>query len=327
MPIGTVNIEMASGAILIAPTGQIVRWSRDGSLFTDRFSWCIGMAFQTQELHLWPRQHLRIRRAMWRVAGLTAFLFDRRMFIDKRPLFVGMAFQTSRVARGRIAQRLGQEAAVLVMTVGTFHAAFRHFVMEGFREIRALIGVTLIAEIRLGVPQQKLRPFRRVRRMTVKTGNPMPRMFAAPKIEALFVVALRAFMAFQTHRRSGGSGKTAIRNHLRGFGLFDIVVKCLSFGILAFFDELLGRAIKLDVLFRAAVAGFAAALVNAIFVVVGFVMRRQRVVRRLIRMAFRTSIAADILTGIRRWRRRSLALRKGFAARGKKRHRRRCRAK
>lgn len=62
------------------------------------------MAFQTEEFHLWSREHLRIRRAVRRMASLTAFLLNRRMFIYERPLFIGVAFQAGRISRDRIAQ-------------------------------------------------------------------------------------------------------------------------------------------------------------------------------------------------------------------------------
>lgn len=104
MTVRAVNIEVAGGAILIAPAGQIVRRNRayaSARLIGQRRR--VGVTFQAKEFHLRARQHLRIGRAVRRVAGLTAFLFDRRVFVDERPLFVGVTFQTGRVAVSRIA--------------------------------------------------------------------------------------------------------------------------------------------------------------------------------------------------------------------------------
>src|SRR5215467_4121075 len=138
---------------------------------------------------------------MRRVAGLTAFDFDRRVLENEWPLFVGMAFDAGHIAARGIAQRFAHESAVLVVAIGALHAAFGDFMVERLGEGRLLVGVALIAHVRLRSLQQKLGPLRRVRRMAVGARNAMAEMFAAAEIEALFAAALLAFVTLQTGRR------------------------------------------------------------------------------------------------------------------------------
>lgn len=134
---------------------------------------------------------------MRRVTGLTAFRLNGRVLKHKRPLFVGVTFQTRHIARDRIAQLLGRKAAVLIVAIRTFHAAFGNLVMKWFGEGGFLISVALIAHIRLRFAQQEFGAFRRMRRVTIKTRNTVPRVFAAAEVEAFFAPALRAFVTGQ----------------------------------------------------------------------------------------------------------------------------------
>ena len=97
------------------------------------------------------------------MARLATFDLDRRVFKHKRPLFVGVAPDAGRIAIDRIAQRFAHEAAVLVVTIRTLHAAFGHFVVEWLGERRFLISVALIAHAGFAAFQQKFRAFGRVR--------------------------------------------------------------------------------------------------------------------------------------------------------------------
>jgi hypothetical protein len=296
-----VNVRMTQRAVLIARISQIMRRAKTkaGAFAFDARR--VGVTFQTEQAHLRARQHLGIGRTVWRVTGLTAFCFDRRMLKDKRPLFVRVAFQTRHIARDRIAQLLGRKAAVLVVAIRTFHAAFGNLVMERLGKGRFLIGVALVTHIRLCLAQQKFRAFGRVRGMAIQTRNAVPRVFAAPEVEAFFALALRAFVTGQADGGSLFGREFAEGAHGSSFRFGFVGIHRLRFGVLAIFDKFLGGGVKLDVLFRAAVTGFAAALVGLEFFVVGFVMRRQRVLRGLIAMAFCASIAADILTGVLWW--------------------------
>ena len=159
----SVNFKMTDSAVGVARVIDVVerRGSRSNADSirignTGR----IGMAFKTQEPDNVTRQQFRVGRTVRRMADLTAFDLDWRMFVNEGPLFIRVTFDASRIAVDRIAQRFAHKPAMLVMAIGAFHAAFRHLVMKGFGERSFLIGVTLVAHVWLGVLEQKLRPFR-----------------------------------------------------------------------------------------------------------------------------------------------------------------------
>lgn len=58
---------------------------------------------------------------MWGVARDAAFRFHRRVFEDKGSCLIDMALEADCVLRRGGAQLCGQEAAVLVVAIGTLH--------------------------------------------------------------------------------------------------------------------------------------------------------------------------------------------------------------
>lgn len=109
------------------------------------------MAFEAKEFDLIAFQQPRIGRTVRRMTSLTPFDLHRRMFINKRPGFIGVTFHTPDFAALPAAKLFGLEAAVLIVTIGTLHAAFRNFVMERTRKRSLLVGVTFIAAFRLRI--------------------------------------------------------------------------------------------------------------------------------------------------------------------------------
>ena len=93
------------------------------------------------------------------MTGLTAFDFYRRVFINERSGFIGVTFHTTDFATNPTTQLFLLETAVLIVTIGTFHAAFGNFVMEGTRKRGFLVSVTFIAAFRLIIAQEKFRLF------------------------------------------------------------------------------------------------------------------------------------------------------------------------
>jgi len=195
-----VYIEMADGTVLIARLREIVtrRCLRSQSRAIAGQFMRIRVAFDAQEPNQIPRQQFRVGRTVRRVTRLAAFDFDRRVLEDERPLLVGMAFQTRRIAGDRIAQRFAHKPAVLIVAVGAFHPALGNFMVERFGEGGLLFGMTRIAEGRLGPFQQILSPLRLVRRMTIETRNAVTPVLAAAEVEALFAATLRTFVTLQT---------------------------------------------------------------------------------------------------------------------------------
>ena len=123
----------------------------------------IRMTLNAKEFDEVPRQQFRIGGTMRRMTRLAAFRFDRRVLKHEWPLFIRVTLDAGDITIDRIAQRFRHKTAVLIVTIGTFHSAFRNFVVKWFGKGRLLLGVALIAHIRLGVLEQKLRAFRRMR--------------------------------------------------------------------------------------------------------------------------------------------------------------------
>ena len=96
-------------------------------------------------------QQARIRRTMWRVTGNTAVGLHRRMFINKRYLFVCVTLDASRVQTGREPGLFELKTAVRIVTVAALHRAFEHFVMERQVELVFRLCVTTKAKLRFAV--------------------------------------------------------------------------------------------------------------------------------------------------------------------------------
>ena len=103
----------------------------------------IRMTLKAKEFDEVSREQFRIGRTVRRMANLAAFGLNRRVLKHERSLFVSVAFDTGYIAIDRVAQRLREEPAMLIVAVGTLHAAFRNFVMKGFGKSRLLFGVAL----------------------------------------------------------------------------------------------------------------------------------------------------------------------------------------
>ena len=154
------NFKVTNRAIGVSRIGDVVeRWGSRSDACACRVndSWCVGMAFQAKEFDVVPRQQLGIGRTMRCMTGLATFDLDRRMLENEWSLFVGMAFDTGHIAVNRISQGFAHKTTMLVMAIGTFHAAFRHFMVEWFGKSGFLFDVALIAHVRLGILEQKFR--------------------------------------------------------------------------------------------------------------------------------------------------------------------------
>lgn len=92
-------------------------------------------------------QHLCVRRTVCVVAGSTPFDRYRKVFINKRPLFVGMTLYAHRVSTDCQPRILDLESAVAVVTVATVHLAFKNLVMERLAKLR--FGLLMAAETKL----------------------------------------------------------------------------------------------------------------------------------------------------------------------------------
>ena len=122
-----VNLHVTGRTICILRVLIMLRTRRFNRSNVMRYA----VASQTQLINGAVSQQARIRRSMWRVAGRTAFGFDRCMLISKRPLFVRVTLDTGSIATGRQARLFCLKTAVRIVAIATAHGAFQHFVVEG----------------------------------------------------------------------------------------------------------------------------------------------------------------------------------------------------
>ena len=108
-----------------------------------------AVTFQTKLAHLAALEHLRIRRAVRCVASRAAFNFERRVFKDKRTLFIRVAFNAAGICAERQFGLFLLKAAVRIMTIAAFHRSFQYFVVKRLGKLRLRFGVTAYAELLL----------------------------------------------------------------------------------------------------------------------------------------------------------------------------------
>ena len=94
-----------------------------------------AVAFQTHLPDLGTFEHFRIRRAVRRMTGAAAFNFQRPVFKDEWPLFVGVTFNAGRIRPDRQIRLFVLKSAVGIMTIAAFDGAFHNFVMKRLTEL------------------------------------------------------------------------------------------------------------------------------------------------------------------------------------------------
>jgi glycine/D-amino acid oxidase-like deaminating enzyme len=105
------------------------------------------VAFQAERRYRRAIEHLGIVGAVGLVATLASAQIDCRMFEDERTLFLAMALEADFLARERLADLLGIDAAVRLMAIGALHGVFLHPVMEWFGKLGSLKSVAAHAKI------------------------------------------------------------------------------------------------------------------------------------------------------------------------------------
>ena len=109
---------------------------------------------QTELSHTAGNQQARVRRTVWCVTGNAAVGFHRRVFVNKRSLFVGVTLDARRVSAGRESGLFELETAVRIVAIAALHRSFQHFVMERQVELVLGLGVTAQAKLRFAGPEQ-----------------------------------------------------------------------------------------------------------------------------------------------------------------------------
>src|SRR5438309_4757034 len=131
-------------------SGLVVRWT----LRTLRGE---GVALEAEQVHLAYPQETGICGAMRRVTTGAAFGFHRHVFIDERPLFVGMAFEANLVSIGKCPDLAKGGRAMGIVAVAALHQAFVDAVVIGLAKVSLGSRVTAVAQSGLCLNQQVFR--------------------------------------------------------------------------------------------------------------------------------------------------------------------------
>ena len=137
--------RVADRAVLVSQYSLVMERRRVGCELV-RYA---AMALHTELSDARTLEHLRIRRAMRRVAGGTAFHFQRRVLKNERALFVTVALHAGCVGAHCELGLLLFEPAVRIVTIAAAHRALEHFVSERFAELCSRFGVARHAKLRL----------------------------------------------------------------------------------------------------------------------------------------------------------------------------------
>ena len=159
------GIEMRSVDLCVTERASLVllclvmkRWrAGNGGIDGER------VALQAHGVYLAAREQAWIGRAVWCVAGHAALDLHGLVFEYKGAGLIGVTSEANGVLGGRRTQLRCHEAAVLVVTVGTFHQAFVDAVVKRLAELRPHVLMTSVAKPRLAIHEQELRLFGMVR--------------------------------------------------------------------------------------------------------------------------------------------------------------------
>lgn len=110
------------------------------------------------------------------VAYRAAFNPHRLMLIDKWPALIGVTVVADLSFRDRCAQLMRSFRAVRVMAIRALDETFIHPMPERHRELRFLLLMTAIAQLRLCLGEQELTRFRVMYRMAGGARNIVPGM-------------------------------------------------------------------------------------------------------------------------------------------------------
>jgi hypothetical protein len=103
------------------------------------------VAFKAEQVGLRPFQQPRICGSVRSVAGAATFCLDWLMFEHKGPCFIRVATEADLVLRGGRAQLLGQEPAMLIVTISALNQTFLDTMAERAVEVLLHIGMAAIA--------------------------------------------------------------------------------------------------------------------------------------------------------------------------------------
>ncbi len=143
-----------------------------------------GMALKADREENRPAEQTCVSRSVRRVTGFASVDAHSRVFVKEGSAVLGVAFQAWLLICRRLlhhsrprahAPRRG-DGTVRIVAIRALHHALVDAMFERHVELRSNRGVAVIAEIRLGLREQKLRGSRAMNRVTTGTGNIVKRV-------------------------------------------------------------------------------------------------------------------------------------------------------
>ena len=150
------------------------------------------VAFETDCEDCRPLQHFRIGRPMRHVTGFASVDAHGGVFIDKRTALVAVAFEARFLISFLLIDHAGArrhspgrgEASVRIVAVRAFHHAFIHAMLERHGELRFYGGMAGITKLGLLLREEKLRCFRAMDGMAIRTNHILLGMNAPADVSA-----------------------------------------------------------------------------------------------------------------------------------------------
>src|SRR6266542_994996 len=230
---GTVDLHMTQSAGLIL--GRLVVERRDGRRVPVG-DWRV--ALQTQDVDRADAQLARVHRAMRRMAAAASDLLDRYVLEDKRALLVEVALVAHLHAAVGLPQLPVAESAVRVVAVRALDQAHVYAMPEGAGELRLLLRVAAVTQLRLRLQQQPLRSSGVVRRVAAEAADSLRKMDRLGKI-AVFYIGLMTTHAAAAGLRRRQLAKT---NDLRLVSAALYVRAARTMAVLAAVMAILGQS-------------------------------------------------------------------------------------
>ena len=185
------NAHMTGRAILIARIGHVMVRCLSGDAVSPATEVPSPVvAFQAQSKHHRAPQQSRIGRPVRSMAGFASVDTNAEMLEYEGPPFIGVAFEARLfvrhglldVARARGHPPGGSKRPVRIVAVRTRHHSFLHAVLEGHRELRAHVGMTLFTESGLRLAQERAHGLRAMNRMAAGTCHAVESMLRTTDI-------------------------------------------------------------------------------------------------------------------------------------------------
>lgn len=184
------------------------------------------MTFQTESENDRTAQKACIGAAVGRVATLAAFYTNRSVLENKRAAFFRVTFQTRLLIRQGLIYHAGPGThpprrgggSMRVVAIGAVHEAFVHPMLEGHGKLAPHGGVAPVAQVSLGLCEEKLGGGRLMDRMATGAGDVIESVDRTADIRSRQGLTMTAKTSFQgllcRENREGGDRRLAWRLHV-----------------------------------------------------------------------------------------------------------------